>query len=40
MQTKLEPLKQPHFKMKMSFEQEKINPNKEKFLVKNTVYEI
>ena len=30
----LEPLKQPHLKVKMFFERETLNPNNEKYLVK------
>ena len=30
----LEPLKQPHLKVKMFFEREMLNPNNEKYLVK------
>ena len=34
----LEPLKQPHLKMKMFFERETLNPNNEKYLVKTIEY--
>ena len=36
----LEPLKQPHLKMKMFFERETLNPNNEKYLVKTIGYKL
>ena len=36
----LEPLKQPHLKMKMFFEREMFNPNNEKYLVKTIGYKL
>ena len=36
----LEPLKQPHLKMKMFFEREMLNPNNEKHLVKTIGYKL
>ena len=36
----LEPLKQPHLKMKMFFERETLNPNNKKYLVKTIGYEL
>ena len=38
--TLLEPLKQPHLKMKMFFEREMLNPNNEKYLVKTIGYKL
>ena len=36
----LEPLRQPHLKMKMFFEREMPNPNNEKYLVKTIGYKL
>ena len=36
----LEPLKQPHFKVKMFFKRETLNPNNEKYLVKTIGYKL
>ena len=36
----LDPLKQPHLKMKMFFERETFNPNNEKYLAKTIGYKL
>ena len=36
----LDPLKQPHLKMKMFFERETLNPNNEKYLAKTIGYKL
>ena len=36
----LEPLKQPHLKVKMFFERETLNPNNEKYVVKTKRYKL